>query len=319
LLYRILKFFAPLALHFYCRQLRINHIQWCKTKGPVLLAANHPNSFLDAILLCTIFQQPVYSLARGDAFKHSWVAKLLMHLHMFPVYRLSEGSENVTNNYDTFDNCIGLFKQKKIVLIFSEGLCVNEWHLRKLKKGTARLALAAWKQGIPLTVLPVGINYSSFIRFGKNIHLHFGQPIGREMISLQKGEGVAIRQFNHALWQQLQLGVYEIPANDKAMQKKLFAVTQPLWKKLLLALPAILGVLLHAPLFWMVKSIYRHTIKDADHYDSVMVGLLFIIYPILLFLLFGVLVAIGKLAWALLVVFVLPFTAWSYVQLKPQF
>ena len=57
--------------------------------------------------------------------------------------------------------------------IFSEGKCINEWHLRPLKKGTARLAISSWEENIPLEVLPVGINYSSFRRFGKNVYYQF--------------------------------------------------------------------------------------------------------------------------------------------------
>lgn len=38
--------------------------------GPLLIACNHPDSFLDAIILATLFRRPVYSLAAG-----SWGAK----------------------------------------------------------------------------------------------------------------------------------------------------------------------------------------------------------------------------------------------------
>ena len=79
----------------------------------------------------------------------------------------SEGIENLEDNYTTFEKCIKIFKQKGIVLIFSEGRCENEWHLCRLKKGTARLTIAAWQQQILLQVLPIGVNYNSFILFGK--------------------------------------------------------------------------------------------------------------------------------------------------------
>ena len=75
---------------------------------------------------------------------------------MLPVYRVSEGVENLENNYTTFDACQKIFKKNKIVLIFSEGRCINEWHLRPLKKGTARLALTAWQHNIPLKSFALG-------------------------------------------------------------------------------------------------------------------------------------------------------------------
>src|SRR5690606_20270990 len=125
---------------------------------------------------------PIWSLARGDVFKKKWAQKILHALKILPVYRVSEGVENLSSNYDTFNACIELFKQNGLVLIFSEGKCINEWHLRPLKKGTARLAMSCWKQQIPLRVLPVGINYSSFREYGKNISLYFRTPIKSDML-----------------------------------------------------------------------------------------------------------------------------------------
>jgi len=55
-----------------------------KEKGPLLLACNHPNSFLDAVLIDALFEQPVYSLARGDVFKKPFYIKLLTALKYCP-------------------------------------------------------------------------------------------------------------------------------------------------------------------------------------------------------------------------------------------
>ena len=169
LLYQFLKILSRLAMLIWCRRIIINKPQLLKEKGPLLIACNHPNSFLDSVILDTIFQQNVWYLARGDAFKNKKISRILAALKILPVYRSSEGAENLSENYKTFDACISIFRQSGIVAIFSEGKCINEWHLRPLKKGTARLAIKAWEEGIPLKVVPVGINYSSFSRFGKNI------------------------------------------------------------------------------------------------------------------------------------------------------
>ena len=42
---------------------------------------------------------------------------------MFPVYRTSEGVENLGINYETFDECKNIFKKNGVVLIFSEAKC----------------------------------------------------------------------------------------------------------------------------------------------------------------------------------------------------
>jgi 1-acyl-sn-glycerol-3-phosphate acyltransferase len=143
------------AIRIFCRRVIINKPTLLKEKGPLLLASNHPNSFLDSVIIDTLFEQPIWSLARGDVFKNKFATRILTAMKILPVYRTSEGVENLSTNYKTFDSCVELFRRDAIVMIFSEGKCINEWQLRPLKKGTARLAIKAWEENIPLKVLPV--------------------------------------------------------------------------------------------------------------------------------------------------------------------
>lgn len=318
MLYSFVKIIARLALPIYCRDLAINRKKLLKHQGPLLLAANHPNSFLDAIILCTLFDGTVYSLARGDAFKNKFFAKFLFLFKMFPVYRVSEGVENMEENYKTFELCKNIFKLNGIVLIFSEGRCINEWHLRPLKKGTARLAISSWEEGIDLKVLPVAINYSSFKRFGKNIKLFFGDMITREDIDYKDSHGNAIRQFNETLKSQLNKYVFEINRDDKTGLHKVFYIKQSLQKKILLFVPAVIGAIVHAPLYYFVKWLGNFLIKEEGHDDSKLIGFLFILYPAFL-LVTGFLLFYFTCGWpGFFSLLLLPFSAWAFVQLKGQ-
>lgn len=318
MLYKFLKIIARLAIRIFCRKIIINKPELLKIKGPVLLASNHPNSFLDSVILDTLFQQPVWSLARGDAFKNKSISRILTALKILPVYRTSEGVENLSENYKTFDACINLFKQNGIVTIFSEGKCINEWHLRPLKKGTARLAIKAWDEGIPLTVVPVGINYSSFKRFGKNIFLNFGTLIQKKDILLSTSDGLTHKVFNNRLQNELEQLVFEITKEDTSGRKKLPEQKPSVLMKIVLLIPAAAGWLLHTPLYWPLKKIVEKKTYDNDHYDSVMTGILIFLYP-----LYVILITISAFLfvnswWIISLLILLPFTAWSFVQLKPQ-
>lgn len=286
--------------------------------GPLLLAANHPNSFLDAIILCTLFNKPVYSLARGDAFKNKFAARLLYKLKLLPVYRVSEGTENLEENYKTFDACKEIFKQNGIVLIFSEGRCINEWHLRPLKKGTARLAISSWNDGINLKVLPVGINYNSFKRFGKNVKLFFGENITQETIGANNSHGQAIKIFNDNLQRQLTPFVFEISGTDKQKIQQHFFAGQSLIKKILLFLPAVIGFTIHAPLYYFFAFLNKALVKEAGHYDSVMVGLGMLLYPVFMLAVTLTVFTITANWFSWLLLAFLPFSAWAYMQLKKQ-
>jgi len=96
-------------------------------------------------------------------------------------------------------------------------------------------------------------------------------------------------------------------------------VSQSVIKKIFLFIPAVLGWILHAPLYYPLKRFAWKRAAHNDHYDSVLVGLLFVLYPIYLLL---ISLLVNWLVWnwyGWLVFIVLPFCAWSYVQVKKQF
>ncbi len=302
----------------FCRRIVVKKPEMLRKEGPLLLAANHPNSFLDSVIINALFKRPVWSLARGDAFRRPLANRLLRALHILPVYRVSEGVENLSGNYETFHSCMEIFRENGIVSIYSEGKCINEWHLRPLKKGTARLASLAWQEKVPLTVLPVSINYSSFRRFGKNVFIQFGNPIEAKMFSHHHPDGQRHLGFNQILRRELEAGVFEISKQDLVTQKKLLQLKPALAKKILLFLPALAGWLIHAPLYLPVRGLARKKYGHSDHFDSVLVSLLLITYPVYLLMITSLIFLITKNGWAWSLLLVLPFTAWAYTQLKSQ-
>jgi 1-acyl-sn-glycerol-3-phosphate acyltransferase len=317
--YQIVKKIARIAIKFYCRDIKIDQKFCLKNKGPLLLAVNHPNSFLDAIILCTLFDEPVYSLARGDAFNGKLITAFLRSLKMLPVYRVSEGVENLEGNYTTFSACIELFKKGGIVLIFTEGKSENEWHLRPLKKGTARLALTAWQQNIPLKILPIGLNYNSFFLFGKNVHINIGEYIESGIMKNADGEnGRQLNNITGAIQQQLQQGVYEIDSTDRQKKRSVFSVKFNKIKTALLFVPCFAGFPLHWPFYFILKKLIVKKAAMLGHFDSIIVGVLLIFYPFLI--LFWALVAQFFLGgyWGIIIAAAVPICGWCCMQLNRQ-
>lgn len=319
MLYTLLKYYVRLAMKIYCRELKVSPRSVTQIKGPVLLACNHPNSFLDAIILDILFEQPIHSLARGDAFKNKTVAQILHALKILPVYRTSEGVENLSHNYKTFKACQDLFRKNGLVLIFSEGLCENEWKLRPLKKGTARLAIQSWEEAIPLTVIPVGMNYSAFRKFGKNIHVYFGNSITKEQIDRNSSEGAQLLQFNTLLKNELDRLVYHIePDNTEELKRKLEVPIGRLEKLILLPF-AFAGYIFHWPVYTLTYRLIYPKLGHTVHFDSVLFGGLLVAYPIYLLLLTIGTFLITQWPWVLLLPLLAPLLAWSLVRIKEQF
>lgn len=310
-MYSLLQVIIRLALRIFCGDITVSTKSVLQSKGPLLLACNHPNGFLDAIIIGSLFKQPVYYLARGDAFKYAFTNRILKALKMLPVYRLSEGREYLALNDQTFDSCHQILLQGGIVLIFSEGLCKHEWQLQPLKKGTARIAFKAWNDSSIsdyFRVQPVSINYNSFTKFGKQVIIHFGKIISKEDVVFTANEGEKIQQFNSLLTKQLSGGMLVANGDTKLVQTLIAKHTQfihspttaiadlqqlqtnsqlttlsktsnQLLLKILLLLPAIVGFVLHAALYFPIKKLVQYFTKNTVFYDSILFGLLVILYP----------------------------------------
>jgi 1-acyl-sn-glycerol-3-phosphate acyltransferase len=302
-------------IRLYCKKIVVNKPELLSVEGPVLFAANHPNSFLDGIILTTLLDAPLYSLARGDAFKKT-LAPVLRKLRLLPVYRTSEGVHNLNVNYVTFSACQEAFRKRSCVLIFSEARCVNEWKLRPLRKGTARLAFSSWQAGIPLKVIPLAFNYDCFKRFGKTVHLNFGGPIPAMFTGAINPSGRQFNEFNEKLYEELDPLVYKA---DNALEvSNYFSENDRPVKSIICFLPGLAGWLLHAPLFFLCKAIAHLKFNKSDHYDSILTTLLLITYPVyLLIIIVALFREMGILS--LLTLVTLPFTAWCWLQVNHLF
>ena len=302
--------------NFFCFDIKVNKKEMLKTKGPLLLASNHPNSFLDAIIYDILFDIPIWSLARGDAFANPRIKKILAHFKMMPVYRKREGDDNLMENYQTFDNCVDIFKQNGAVLIFSEALCVNEWRLRSIKKGTARLAFKAWQENIPLQVLPISINYSSFFTYGKLIHVNIGTTLHYDNFKPFPTDGLQNKHFTEAVKEQLQEGCYEFSNHDIESLNSYFSLPKENKKRNWLLPFSTLGALVHFPVFVIANTICKKLSKNNVHFDGYMLALLLLLYPLYLLLTAGIL-ALLFTWWISLLYFILtPVLLLAYVKYK---
>jgi 1-acyl-sn-glycerol-3-phosphate acyltransferase len=269
LLYFLIKTSIRLALKIFCRKMVVNGVEAMPRISPVLIIANHPNSFLDAIIIGSIFRRPVHFLARGDAFRKPWHNRLLRLLNMIPVYRLSEGKENLHLNETAFRRSREILSQNGIVLIFIEGISVNKHELQPFKKGAARIALES-SEDKNLQILPMAIAYDSFERFGKAVNVNIGEPLLARTVFPFDEEARNIRYFNEVLYKEIDRRI-EIPSDT---------IKQSRTKKILLFLPGIIGYCLHFPFYFPVRSLIRKKTSGTIFFDSVLFGVLLILYPV---------------------------------------
>lgn len=266
------------ALFIFCKKIVIINRHQFSQKGPLLVVANHPNSFLDAIIIGSIFRENVHFLARGDAFRQKKHRFLLKMLKMIPIYRLSEGKENLHLNEYAFTESKRILNNGGIVLIFIEGICVNSHELQPFKKGAARIALHSNTKN-PILVLPVSIAYDSFTRFGKNVRLEAAQPILASALFPFEEEPKNLIWFNEQLHPILKSMIH-VPGSYKNGRSVPWLIL------------VSIGKWLNYPLYFLLSNSIRQKTKGTVFYDSVLFGSLFLIYPIYLFIVHAILFAI---------------------------
>jgi len=150
--------------------------------SPVIFAPNHNNALMDALaILATIaHKDPIVFLARADMFNNKIAARLLRFTKIMPAFRMRDGVENLGKNQEIFNRCIEVLDNNKALGIMPEGNQGEQKKLRPLVKGIFRIAFAAQqKHGTNpnVKIVPVGLDYGDYIKFGKHIIVSYGKPI----------------------------------------------------------------------------------------------------------------------------------------------
>jgi len=180
MLYFLLKIIFKIALRVFFRRITVRNQHLIPDTGPLLIAANHPNTFMDPIAIAAFVKQEVFFIAKGTVFNSPLKKWLLQKMNLIPVYRREDGVVPVTGNDATFRKCTEFLYQKGTLLIFPEGNSYNERRLRPLKTGAARIALAAESQAngyMEIRILPIGLNYTNPTRFRSDLFINIGEPI----------------------------------------------------------------------------------------------------------------------------------------------
>jgi 1-acyl-sn-glycerol-3-phosphate acyltransferase len=176
----ITNLFLMPVLRLFFRHLHYEGLENLPKDKPILLCANHPNSFLDGIVLSAFLKPETYVFVRGDVFKNKVANYYFRKLYLIPIFRSHDASARTAlkmNNL-TYDECFTLFQKGKRIMIFPESISRSEWKLRTLKKGAARIFLDMKERSedLDLCIVPLGFNYSSFKGLRTDVVVHFEKP-----------------------------------------------------------------------------------------------------------------------------------------------
>lgn len=249
---------ARRALWIFCPRVRIEGTELMAARGPLLIVANHPDSFLDAIILGAYYPRKLYFLARGDVFRKPLFGFLLRSIGMIPIHRAREGREHLHLNEDTFQESVEVLRRGDGLLIFIEGICLLTHEIQPFKKGAARILESAQAAGIQPMVHVVGLGYSDFKAFGKVICVAIESFTEQAVFDKARHR----LDFNAAVREQM-VRLVRVPDEVVVLRKGLFYY-------------------LNLPFFRLVSDYVWSRTAGTVFYDSVLFGVLFVTYPMYL-------------------------------------
>jgi 1-acyl-sn-glycerol-3-phosphate acyltransferase len=303
MLYYLVKIIVRLSLPLFTKKIIFYNKQALNIKPPFMVASNHPNSFLDALIIAAYLKSPVYFIARGDVFKNKIARFFLTALKMIPIFRIRDGKEKLQLNDETFEKSVHVLNNGGSFIIFVEGFCENQTSLQlPLKKGGPRVLVECWKNGNPVKVLPVWLEYRAFKTYGKQIEVRLGNVFSNE-IAIHETDAQNIVTINKKTEAELQT-LAGIQRTEFKQHKLLNIIMLPF---------AVLGALINAPFYLLAKAFAKSVSAGNPHYHSNLLTTLIFGYPLYVILVCYILYAISGYAILWVLILVMPLLARIYV------
>ncbi len=228
--YRILRGLARLLLTLFYRRIEIIGREHFPAGGPVLITANHHNALVDPMLVMAAVPRALMILAAAPLFRNPVVGPLLWLVGARPVLRRQEGIADRARNDATFDAVAGALREDGAVLLFPEGRTQPEPVLLPLRTGAARMLLGAAADGLPVTLLPMGLVYHEpgTFRTGQALVL-VGAPVPiADLVELHRAEPArAVHELTERLTGALRARMIE--ADDRETLR-LMRLVEAIWQ-----------------------------------------------------------------------------------------
>jgi 1-acyl-sn-glycerol-3-phosphate acyltransferase len=218
--YRILRALGRLALRWFYRDIEVVGADRLPERGPALLASNHPNALVDALVIGCTLKRPVTLTAKATLLNNPVTRILLRLAGVVPLRRASDmrttgGSLDPARNDDAFAAVLDVLQHGGVVLLFPEGKSHSEPELAPLKTGLARIAVMARTERhlTAVPIIPVGLTFERKWDPRTRVLMHLGVPIMYEDGGSTGSDTVT------ALTQRVDRGLREVTLNFRTQDE----------------------------------------------------------------------------------------------------
>jgi glycerol-3-phosphate O-acyltransferase/dihydroxyacetone phosphate acyltransferase len=197
--YAIARGLVRFLLALFYRRIDVVGLENVPADGGLVVAANHHNSVVDAMLLIARTPRRVHTLANAPLFGNPLIGPFLRLAGALPVHRRQEAGNDPARNASLFAATTATLRGGGAIAIFPEGRTQPEPVLLELRTGAARMVLAAEAAAETedeaaarpsVTLLPVGLVFTApgTFREGQALVL-IGPPLPTaEAVALARSE-----------------------------------------------------------------------------------------------------------------------------------
>ena len=143
MLYSIIHKISLVTLKLFFNKVSILNKDKIPKDTPVIFVANHPNFFMDPLIVGSCCPRTLHFFAKSTIFNSSLKKYFLSKLNMIPIFRKIDDEKNMGKNVHSFVKGYEILENNGAFLIFPEGISMGRRVLEKLKTGAARIGLEA--------------------------------------------------------------------------------------------------------------------------------------------------------------------------------
>jgi 1-acyl-sn-glycerol-3-phosphate acyltransferase len=185
-IYAILRAVSRIALRWFYREIEVVGAERLPQTGPLLVAANHPNALIDALVIGAIVQRRLTMTAKATLLDNPAARAVLRAVGIVPLRRAADERKrapdapvDAARNAASFDRVVDVLHDNGAILIFPEGISHSEPELAPLKSGLARIAARTIETGriAALPIVPMGLTFERKWQPRTRILVIVGEPI----------------------------------------------------------------------------------------------------------------------------------------------
>ncbi len=176
---RFLKNVADLATRLLYRRIDVHQQLGATASGPQLSVANHFGGFADALILMYALDRVPRFIARDVIWRYPVAKQVMQFVRAIPVHKPADSAaKGAARNDQMFASTYHALGGEDLVVIFPEGITVDDPAIAPIKTGAARIALGARANGVAgIQIIPSGIHYEDKALLRSKVYVHVGDVI----------------------------------------------------------------------------------------------------------------------------------------------